>query len=130
MHSLGVRNIVTMADAEVAEATAQLKKLNQTVQQLRSADKDKAKRLNEDASICMRAIEKSLRAVETDAKNAPPSQRRQKQEVLAQLRQELASRKSELQKLNDAVSRDNLMSRTAQQQACASASTRRSQHAC
>lgn len=108
-----------MADAgqsEVADATSQLRKLADFVKQLKTADKDRAKRINEEAAASVRAIEKSLRSVETDAKSAPPSSRRQKQEVLAQLRQELTSRRSEMQKINDSMSRDNLLSRTAIQQ--------------
>jgi hypothetical protein len=118
-----------MADAssDVAEAGQTLKKLTEVLRSLRGVDKDRAKRLNEEAASLVRAIEKSLRAVELEAKNAPPTQRRQKQEVLAQLRQELASRRSDLQKINDAASRESLVGKGAQAEvsACSTRATQR-----
>jgi hypothetical protein len=86
-----------------------MKRLNGIVSQLSKTNELDEKGLNSEATRLLRELDMSVRKMETEAKAAPPSTRRELTEQLTALKSEVGSARSALQKANDTRARASLM---------------------
>ena len=96
--------------ADLADASgSSMKRLNGIVSQLSKTNELDEKGLNSEATRLLRELDMSVRKMETEAKAAPPSTRRELTEQLTALKSEVGSARSALQKANDTRARASLI---------------------
>jgi vesicle transport through interaction with t-SNAREs 1 len=84
------------------------KKAKELVPRIQNGSKDEIKNANNSITSIIKEIERTIKAMEVQAKAAPPSSRRNLQDTITELKADLSKIRQSVQKANDSLSRTDL----------------------